>query len=136
MMTSPTCVGSTLARVSASLMTIEPSSGAATLASAPPNLPMAVRTAETMTMSSMGVLLAWSVGASGLRADVASRRRLDHLVLRAAVAFGRGDLLAAVLRQPVRPVGPPAARVLLGLLQPLRMGLRQLVVGPVRTLLR
>ena len=54
MMASPTWSGETLARASASLITMAPSSVAARPASEPPNLPTAVRVAETMTMSSMG----------------------------------------------------------------------------------
>ncbi len=53
MMTSPTWAASILLRSSSALMTREPSSVAGVLASAPPNLPTAVRAAETMTMSSM-----------------------------------------------------------------------------------
>ena len=53
MMTSPTWSVPTLARLSASRITMEPSSVAGILARVPPNLPTAVRTAETMTMSSM-----------------------------------------------------------------------------------
>ena len=53
MMTSPTWSGPILARSSAALMARAPNSVAGTLASEPPNLPTAVRTAETMTMSSM-----------------------------------------------------------------------------------
>ncbi|MNT05666.1 hypothetical protein D3C72_1402940 [compost metagenome] len=51
MMTSLTWSGFTPARSSAALMTRAPSSGAGILASEPPNLPTAVRAAETMTMS-------------------------------------------------------------------------------------
>ncbi|MNT78196.1 hypothetical protein D3C72_2174080 [compost metagenome] len=51
MMTSLTCSGLTPARSSAALMTTAPSSGAGILASEPPNLPTAVRAADTMTTS-------------------------------------------------------------------------------------
>ncbi|MCY1221751.1 hypothetical protein D9M72_338200 [compost metagenome] len=53
MMTSLTCSGLMPARSSAALMTTAPSSGAGILASDPPNLPTAVRAAETMTTSVM-----------------------------------------------------------------------------------
>ena len=53
MMTSPTWSGATRARARASRITRAPRSVAGVLASAPPNLPTGVRTAETMTMSSM-----------------------------------------------------------------------------------
>ena len=53
MMTSPTIAGSTLARAKASRITMDPNSVADTLANEPPNLPTAVRAAETITMSSM-----------------------------------------------------------------------------------
>jgi hypothetical protein len=45
--------GSILARAKASRITIDPNSVADTLANEPPNLPTAVRAAETITMSSM-----------------------------------------------------------------------------------
>src|SRR5207247_9833876 len=48
MITSPTAPASTLARDSASWTAITPKSAALNEASAPPNLPMAVRTAEAI----------------------------------------------------------------------------------------
>ena len=53
MMTSPIWSACRPARAMASRITMLPSSVAGVLASAPPNLPTAVRAAETMTMSSM-----------------------------------------------------------------------------------
>ena len=53
MMTSPIWSMLSPARAMASRNTMLPNSVAATLASEPPNLPTAVRAAETMTMSSM-----------------------------------------------------------------------------------
>ena len=53
MMTSETWSGDTPARSSTLRMTCAPSFAAGTLASEPPNLPMAVRAAPTMTISSM-----------------------------------------------------------------------------------
>ena len=49
--TSLTWSGASFARSSSALMTVAPSSAAGVLASAPPNLPTAVRAAATMTMS-------------------------------------------------------------------------------------
>ncbi|MNT37347.1 hypothetical protein D3C72_1734820 [compost metagenome] len=63
MMTSSTWSAPTLARASASLITVAPRSVAGTLASEPPNLPTAVRTAEMMTMSSMVLPLKIGAGA-------------------------------------------------------------------------
>ncbi len=71
MITSPTWSSGTLARASASLITMAPSSVAGVLASAPPNLPTAVRTAETMTMSSMSILK----GNDGKRGGAAPQAR-------------------------------------------------------------
>ncbi|MNT78349.1 hypothetical protein D3C72_2175770 [compost metagenome] len=53
MITSPTASTGRPVRASSSLMTMLPSSVAGVLASEPPNLPTAVRAAETMTMSSI-----------------------------------------------------------------------------------
>jgi len=53
MITSLTSAGSSLARCSAQLITIEPRSTAGIFASEPPNFPTAVRTADTITMSLM-----------------------------------------------------------------------------------
>src|SRR4051812_36411220 len=125
MITSPTWAGSTLARASASLMTAAPRSTAGILASEPPNLPTAVRTAETMTMSSMRVSFGNRDGGRAcdslrLGLHVAAGRRLDRLVFRAlAVGLGRGNLLARQRLQPAGPVGPPAAGVLLRAFEPL-----------------
>ena len=57
MMTSPIWSGCRPARAMASRTTMLPSSVAGILASEPPNLPTGVRTAETITMSSMDWLL-------------------------------------------------------------------------------
>src|SRR4029079_15995472 len=81
------------ARARASLLPTEPSSVAGILASEPPNLPTAVRTAETMTMSSMegtprgsGDSGEMGLGekvsmVSGLGFVVAAGRWFDRLVL-------------------------------------------------------
>src|SRR4051812_25273508 len=50
---------------------------------------------------------------------VAPRRRLDGLVLRIAQLAPRRDLAPAMLRHPLRPEGPPAARMLRGTREPL-----------------
>ena len=55
---------------------------------------------------------------SGLLLDVAARRRLDRLVAAVAGRLRRGDLLAGMALQPAGPVGPPAARVLGGAVEP------------------
>ena len=52
-MTSDTWSGLTPVCASSARMTVAPSSGAGTFASVPPNLPMAVRSAPTMTISDM-----------------------------------------------------------------------------------
>ena len=56
-MTSPICSPDRPVRCSSERMTVAPSSGAAVLASVPPNLPTAVRAAATITMSVMRFLL-------------------------------------------------------------------------------
>ncbi|CAB5356502.1 hypothetical protein IST4130_02963 [Burkholderia cenocepacia] len=53
MITSLTCSGFTPARSSTARITVAPSSGAAIFASEPPNLPTAVRAADTITTSVM-----------------------------------------------------------------------------------
>src|SRR5690349_6889615 len=50
---------------------------------------------------------------------VAARRGLDRLVLRVSRPLASGDLPAAVLRDPLRPERPPAARMLGRALEPL-----------------
>src|SRR5512137_215015 len=116
MITSSTWSGFTPARASTSLMTIAPSSDAGILASEPPNLPMAVRAAATMTALDI-------VFSSGLLFDVATGRGLDHLVFRAAVLLRRGFQRPAMVREPLAPVGPPAARMLRRIVQPgIRVG--------------
>ena len=57
MITSSTWSGFTPARASTSLMTSAPSSDAGILASEPPNLPMAVRAAATITALDIVLLL-------------------------------------------------------------------------------
>src|SRR5512137_3121259 len=129
MITSSTWSGLTPARASTSLMTMAPSSDAGTLASEPPNLPIAVRAAATMTALDISL-------SSGLLFDVATGRRLDHLVFRAAVLLRRGLHRAAELRQPLAPVGPPAAGMLDRVVQPgLRVRWQRVVpAGPVAAL--
>src|SRR5215204_2424836 len=70
-------------------------------------------------------------GSGRLGLDIAAGRGLDGPVLALAVALGRSDLLARVRLQPGGPIGPPAAGMFLGTLQPFVVGLGQLVVGPV-----
>src|SRR5580765_8678002 len=116
-MTSPTWSPVSLARSSRLAMTAAPSSGAGVLESVPPNLPTAVRAAATMTMSVLMSVLQEKCGSS-LFFHVATGCGLDRLPFPVARRLGRGDLLAAERTQPIAPVGPPAARVLLGLRQP------------------
>src|SRR5450432_3315897 len=63
--------------------------------------------------------------ASGFLFHIAARRRLDRLVLAITGYFRSGNLLAAERPQPVRPVGPPAAGMLLGMGEPGLGGGRQ-----------
>src|SRR4051812_10826891 len=63
-----------------------------------------------------------SFGLSALL-HVASRRGLDRLGPGVPQPLASGDLAAAMLRDPLRPQGPPAAGVLRRALQPfLRLG--------------
>src|SRR2546423_15384550 len=55
---------------------------------------------------------------SGLLLDVAAGCGFDGLVLAAAHGLGRSNLLAGVALQPLGPVGPPAAGVFAGLVEP------------------
>src|SRR5262249_37213223 len=102
-------------------MTAAPRSGAGVLASVPPNLPTAVRTAATITMSVLMKLSCMKVEElerSGLGLDVAARCGLDRLVLAAAGSLGSSNLLARVAPQPLGPIRPPAACVLRGPVEP------------------
>src|ERR1043165_3667174 len=65
---------------------------------------------------------------------VAARRRLDRLATAAAQLLPRGDELAAVRADEARPLGPPAARQLLRVLEPLFRIRTELVVHPVAAL--
>src|SRR5664279_3522544 len=138
-MTSPIWSPLSLARSSSAVMTAAPSSGAGVLPRAPPNLPTAVRAAATMTMSFMSSPVSrWWDAPEPARAaaprldrdaesgprdaggswrflfDVTPGRRLDRLPSPVAGGLGRGDELAAEGLEPARPVGPPAAGVLIG----------------------
>src|SRR5438094_9641560 len=68
---------------------------------------------------------------SGAFPRVATGRGLDRLRLRVAELLARGNLLARVGLEPLRPFRPPASGTLLGLREPL-VGLdAELVVHPV-----
>src|SRR5450432_3267710 len=116
MMTSDTWSGLIPVFASKALMTCAPRSEAGILARVPPNLPTAVRSAATMTTSSMFMLscCGWQ---SGLKVtpsiclghDVTSRGRLDAPVLAVSQSTARGDLAPRVPFEPVAPLRPPTS---------------------------
>src|SRR5258706_2992862 len=129
MITSETCSGARPARSSTLRITSAPRSEAGVLARFQPNLPMGVRVAPTMTISSMCVprFINELVGAA---LHVATGRGLDRPVL--DIAGGQGCLApaAAVPGEPLRPFRPPAAAMLVGAVEP---GIRVLgIVGKLR----
>src|ERR1700754_2035070 len=73
MMTSLTCSGFRPARSSTARITVAPRSGAAIFASDPPNLPTAVRAADTITTSVISI-------SSGRSAACAAARQVKNLV--------------------------------------------------------
>src|SRR5690348_9077725 len=105
--TSETCSAGTPARSRTFLMTIAPRSDAGVFAKAPPNLPIGVRAAPTMKMSSMEVLL-------DPLPDVAAGRRLDYLVLDTSRLRRCPALAARMPLEPFVPGRPPAALLLVG----------------------
>src|SRR5687767_7895876 len=128
MMTSETWSGATPARASACLMMCAPSFAAGTLASEPPNLPIADRAAPTMTMSSMDV--SWLC----LLLHVPAGRRLDRPVLLAACLSWRFALTALEACEPLRPRRPPAAALFARLREPAIRVTGLLIRGPVAAL--
>src|SRR5579862_9160993 len=132
MMTSETWSGATPARSSTLRMMCAPSLAAGTPASEPPNLPIAVRAAPTMTISSM--MVSWLC----LLLHIAPRCGLDRGIFRTAGLCRRftGFTSRAALEsfQPLRPLRPPAAAQLTRLLEPV-VGIGRIFIrGPVATL--
>src|SRR5262245_21932818 len=125
MITSETWSGFTPARSSTFLITSAPRSAAGVLASVPPNLPIGVRAAPTMTMSSMGFLLVQSL------LHVAARRGFDRSILDIAEGAGCRALAALVPGEPFTPHRPPAAGFFARRGKPLFGLARQRSAGPV-----
>jgi len=108
MITSSTCAGAIPARRSASAITSVPNSIAVTSASAPPNDPIGVRAAPTITASWIcAVLMIASQLADGSRqtAETASKRGAFRMPPRCNGALCR--LLTTVCRLATRRSSPP-----------------------------
>src|SRR5512134_551367 len=113
--TSDTWSGLSPERSRSLRMMCAPRSAAGVRASVPPNLPMALRAAPAMTISSIAISLS---RLACLLFDVAPGRGLDRRVPGVARVLGRLALAAAVPIEPGRPLRPPAAGLLRRLREP------------------
>src|SRR5512134_884438 len=113
--TSDTWSGLSPERSRSLRMMCAPRSAAGVRASVPPNLPMALRAAPAMTISSIAISLS---RLACLLFDVAPGRGLDRRVPGVARVLRRLALAAAVPGEPCRPLRPPAAGLLRRLREP------------------